>query len=212
MIRIGIDLGGTKIEAIALGPDGAELARERIKTPRNYAATLDAIAGLVARLEADLDAASRPGRIGIGHPGSLSPVTGHMRNANSTWLNGQPLQSDLEARLERPVRMANDADCFTLSEATDGAGLDSRVVFGVIIGTGVGGGISIEKQLLSGAQRIAGEWGHNPLPWPQPDECPGPNCWCGQSGCMETWLSGPGFARDHGMAAGGNADAREIAA
>lgn len=194
MIRIGLDLGGTKIEAIAMDRDGAILHRERIPTPRAYDASLAAIRDLVNRVE---DACGHTAAVGIGHPGSLSPANGLMRNANSTWLNDRPFFEDMARTLDRPLRLANDADCFALSEAVDGAGRDGHIVFGVILGTGVGGGIVIDKRLLSGAQRIAGEWGHNPLPWPQAHEVPGPRCWCGQRGCIETWLSGPGMAARH---------------
>ena len=207
MIRIGIDLGGTKTEGVAMSADGALLSRDRVPTPPDYATALDTIAALVARLEAG----HGPARIGIGHPGSVSPAGGRMRNANSQWLNGRPLGEDLEARLDRPVRLANDADCFALSEARDGAGAGHRIVFGVILGTGVGGGIVIEGKLLGGAQRIAGEWGHNPLPWPAPEEVPGPACWCGLNGCIETWLSGPGLAQDHANRTGETLAARDIA-
>jgi fructokinase len=194
-MRIGVDLGGTKIEAIALDQAGATLARHRIATPRgDYGATLEAITGLVAAIEAET---GTTGRIGIGTPGAISPFTGRLRNANSVWLNDRPLNLDLEACLGRPVRLANDADCFTLSEATDGAGRGATSVFGVIIGTGTGGGITIGSRLLAGPNAIAGEWGHNPLPWPRPDETPGPACYCGKQGCLETFLSGPGMAADH---------------
>ncbi|MEN8149234.1 MAG: ROK family protein [Planctomycetota bacterium] len=195
-MRVGIDLGGTKIEGIALGDDGAELFRERVPTPRDdYEGTLEAISGLVANAEA---ATGATGTVGIGLPGALSPATGRLKNANSVWLIGKPLDRDLADRLGRPVRLANDANCFALSEATDGAGAGARVVFGVIIGTGTGGGVVVSGRLLTGPNAIAGEWGHNPLPWPTDDERPGAECYCGQRGCIETWLSGPGFARDHG--------------
>jgi len=193
-VRIGIDLGGTKIEAITLGDDGSELIRRRVPTPRgDYGATLDAIANLVSEIEAD---AKMRGTIGIGMPGALSRVTGLVKNANSTWLIGKPLLQDLETQLGRAVRLANDANCFALSEATDGAGADAEIVFGVIIGTGVGGGVVVRGELLTGLNAIAGEWGHNPLPWPEDDEWPGPNCYCGRYGCIETFLSGPGLAAD----------------
>ncbi len=199
-MRIGIDLGGTKIEAIALDGAGATLARRRIDTPRDdYPATLSAIASLVVAMEAET---GERGSIGVGTPGSLSPFTGRMRNANSTWLNGQALDLDLTTALGRPVRLANDAYCFALSEATDGAGAGARSVFGVIIGTGTGGGVVIGGRLLAGPNRIAGEWGHNPLPWPQPDEIPGPECYCGKRGCIETFASGPGLAADFARASG----------
>ena len=194
-MRIGVDLGGTKIEAIALDGAGAVLARHRIAAPRgDYGATLEAIAGLIDAIES---AVGGPGSIGIGTPGALSPFTGRLRNANSVWLNDRRLDRDLADRLGRPVRLANDADCFALSEATDGAGRGAASVFGVIIGTGTGGGIVSGGRLLAGPNAIAGEWGHNPLPWPRPDESPGPACYCGKQGCIETFLSGPGLAADH---------------
>ncbi len=193
-MRIGVDLGGTKIEAIALSPAGAEITRRRVSTPRDYTASLDTIAGLVHELER---AASETGTVGVGIPGTLVPRTGLVKNANSVWLNGRPLGRDLEQRLGRPVRLMNDANCFALSEATDGAAAGAHVVFGVILGTGVGGGIVVEGQSLAGANLIAGEWGHNPLPWPAVEELPGPTCYCGKRGCVETWLSGPAFERDH---------------
>ncbi len=194
-MRIGIDLGGTKIAAVALDDQGRELARERVATPRgDYAGTIEAIAGLVATLDA---ATGKRGSVGIGMPGTISPATGKVKNANSTWLNGQPLDRDLAERLGRPVRLANDANCFALSEATDGAAAGARVVFGVILGTGVGGGLVVAGREITGPNGIAGEWGHNPLPWPAGDERPGPACYCGRSGCIETFLSGPGLAADH---------------
>ncbi|HVO13772.1 MAG TPA: ROK family protein [Alphaproteobacteria bacterium] len=195
-MRIGIDVGGTKIEAAALDRQGALHGRRRIPTPRgDYAATLDAIAGLVRALDAELGAEPP---VGLGIPGGISPATGLVKGANSTWLIGRPFDRDLEARLGRPVRIANDANCFALSEAVDGAGAGARVVFGVILGTGVGGGIAIDGRVLTGRNAIAGEWGHNPLPWPADDERPGPACYCGKRGCLETFLSGPGLARDAG--------------
>ncbi|BAO43580.1 ROK family protein [Thiolapillus brandeum] len=191
----GVDLGGSKIEAILLGGDGTELLRTRCPTPAgDYPATLKAIAALHRQME------TRAGRqlpLGLGTPGSLSPATGLMRNANSTCLNGHNLKADLEDLLNRPLRMANDADCFTLSEAVDGAGQGAPTAFGVIIGTGTGGGIAVHGHLLDGPNAIAGEWGHNPLPWPDRDELPGPGCWCGKQGCIETFLSGPGLAAEH---------------
>ncbi len=195
-LRIGIDLGGTKIEAIALGDEGAPLRRVRTKTPRDdYGAGLEAIAGLVGEIERDL---GRAGSVGLGIPGSLSPASGLVKNANSTWLIGRDIKADLEARLERPLRIANDANCLAVSEAVDGAAAGASLVFAVILGTGVGGGIAIESRPWVGPNAIAGEWGHNPLPWPRDDERPGPPCYCGRSGCIETFLSGPGLARDHG--------------
>ena len=187
--RIGIDLGGTKIEVAVLDPAGRFLLRERLPTPRgDYAGTLEAIASLVDRTLA-LAPGDTP--VGIGIPGAISPATGLVKNANSTWLNGRPLAADLGRRLSRAVRLQNDANCLAVSEAVDGAAAGAALVFAVIIGTGVGGGIAIDGRVLAGAHAIAGEWGHNPLPWPAPDEYPGPTCWCGRCGCVETWLSGP---------------------
>lgn len=199
-MRIGIDLGGTKIEGVALGDNGQESWRERVATPRgDYAATVDAVGQLVDRAEAALRVRTT---VGVGIPGAISPATGLVKNANSTWLNGRPLGVDLERRLRRPVRLANDANCFALSEAKDGAGGGAHVVFGVILGTGTGGGIVVDGHVLTGPDAIAGEWGHNPLPWPRPGEWPGPPCYCGRSGCIETYLSGPALARDHREATG----------
>jgi fructokinase len=190
-VRIGIDLGGTKIEAIALGDDGRELARRRVATPRHdYDATLDAIVALVGGIEQET---GRQGSVGVGMPGALSPATGLVKNANSTWLIGHAIDQDLARALRRPVRCANDANCFALSEATDGAAAGARVVFG----TGTGGGVVVDGRVLTGPNAIAGEWGHNPLPWPRDDERPGPACYCGKSGCIETFLSGPGLSRDY---------------
>jgi fructokinase len=197
--RIGIDLGGTKIEAVVLDPAGREVRRVRRATPRDYEGTLTALVDLVAALEPEAGAG---GSVGMGIPGTISPVTGMVKNANSTWLIGRPLDRDLEARLGRPVRIMNDANCFALSEATDGAGAGAEVVFGVILGTGVGGGIVVGGRPLAGAQLIAGEWGHNPLPWPGDDERPGPPCYCGHAGCMETFVSGPGMEKDHARTTG----------
>ncbi|MBK1668875.1 fructokinase [Rhodovibrio sodomensis] len=198
-MRLGIDLGGTKISALALDVDGCVRARRRIETPRgDYAATLSAIRGLVQALEDDLLAPGAPrARVGVGIPGTISPATGLVKNANSTWLIGKPLDRDLAAALDRPVRLANDADCFALSEACDGAGAGHSPVFGVILGTGVGGGIVIDRRLVTGANAIAGEWGHNPLPQLDDAERPGPACYCGRAGCIETFLSGPGLAQDY---------------
>jgi fructokinase len=199
-MRIGVDLGGTKIEAVALGEFGDVRARQRVATPRDdYDATLRAITDLVLDLEKETGAR---GTVGIGIPGALSPATGRVKNANSVWLNGQPLDRDLERRLERPLRFANDANCFALSEATDGAGAGARVVFGAILGTGCGGGIVVGGQVLTGPNAIAGEWGHNPLPWPEDAERPGPPCYCGKRGCLETFVSGPGLARDYAESRG----------
>ena len=200
MIYVGIDLGGTKIEIVALDESGHERARHRVATPAgDYEATLEAIAGLVRRVEAELGAT---GRVGIGTPGAVSRATGILKNSNSVCLIGRPLLKDLETLLDRPVRMANDANCFALSEARDGAALGAGVVFGVILGTGVGGGIVVHGRILTGRNAISGEWGHNPLPWPVDGESPGPRCYCGKRGCIETFLSGPGLARDHIRAAG----------
>ena len=191
-IRIGVDLGGTKIEAVALAADGTIGWRERVATPKLSAeAIYDAIMGLVQRCEATLNAAAT---IGIGTPGSLSPKTGLLRGSNTVVLNGQPVKEALEKRLKREVRIANDANCFALSEAVDGAGKGAASVFGVILGTGVGGGVVINSKIVNGLHAIAGEWGHNPLPWPGADELPGRRCYCGKLGCIETWLSGPGIA------------------
>lgn len=193
--RIGIDLGGTKIEGVALADNGQEAARIRIDAPRNdYGLTLDAIAALVDELSA-MTACAQP--IGVGIPGAISPKSGLVKNANSTWLIGHPLDRDLAAQLDRPVRLANDANCFALSEAIDGAAEGHECVFGVILGTGVGAGLVIDGRAIGGRNAIAGEWGHNPLPWPQTEELPGPACYCGKHGCIETFLSGPGLAADH---------------
>ena len=193
--RIGIDLGGTKIEGAAIDACGSVRFRHRVATPaQDYRETINAIIDLVSTTEQEIGATPP---VGIGIPGAVSPATGLIKNANSTWLIGRPLQRDLERALGRPTRLANDANCFALSEATDGAGAAAETVFGVILGTGVGGGIAIRRQILVGANAIAGEWGHNPLPWPTPDEVPGPPCWCGRSGCLETFLSGPALAADH---------------
>jgi len=194
-LRIGIDLGGTKVEAIALDPSGRELARLRAPTPAgDYPGTLAVIADMVAALESRT---GEIGSVGVGIPGILSPATGVVKNANSTMLIGRPLDQDLEAVLGRPVRLANDANCFAVSEAADGAGAGHHVVFGVILGTGVGGGVVVGGRILTGRNAVAGEWGHNPLPWPGDDERPGPPCYCGKRGCIESFLSGPGLARDY---------------
>jgi fructokinase len=209
-LRLGIDLGGTKIAGIALERGGSVAAEHRMASPRHdYAATLDAIRETVARLES---AAGAQGTIGIGMPGSLAPGTGLVQNANSTWLNGRPFARDLEAHLGRPVRLANDANCFALSEAVDGAGAGAPSVFGVILGTGCGGGLVFRGTLIDGPLGIAGEWGHNPLPWAGPDEHPGPQCWCGRLGCMETWVSGPALEADHTRATGERLASEAIAA
>jgi len=210
-MRIGIDLGGTKIEGIVMGPGSQVLRRERVPTPRgDYDAALAAIAQLVRSLEGAL---GRGGlAVGIGHPGSLSPVSGRLRNSNSTWMNDRPLKQDLERALGREVRMANDANCFALSEASDGAAAGAHCVFGVILGTGCGGGVVVGGHVLEGHNGVGGEWGHNPLPWPRPewDEVPGPRCWHGGIGCQETWISGSGMARDHRHVTGEALAAEEI--
>jgi len=193
--RIGIDLGGTKIELVVLDDAGCERWRRRVATPQgDYAGTLHAIAALVDEAERVTGAGAR---VGIGTPGSPSPRDGRIRNANSTCLNGQALQQDLEALLRRPIRLANDANCLAMSEAADGAGAGARTVFAAILGTGVGGGIVVDGKLLVGANAVAGEWGHNPLPLPDADDLPLPPCYCGRAGCIETYLSGPGLAADH---------------
>lgn len=209
MIRAGIDLGGTKIEAIALDDNGQMLAQKRISTPDSYDASLRAISDLVGDLETR---SGRIDRVGVGHPGSASPENGLIRGANSTWLNGRDFHADLSAVLDRHLRLANDADCFAMSEATDGAGAAYHTVFGVILGTGVGGGIVINGQLHSGAQNIAGEWGHTALPRLGRDEFPGPACWCGQLSCVESWLSGPAVVADHARRTGRQADCAAILA
>ena len=208
-LRMGIDLGGSKIEGIVLARDGAVLVRERVPTPQgDYAATVSAVCALVTRLEQH---AGEPCSVGIGMPGSASRATGLVKNSNSVCLNDRPLHADLEQRLQRPLRFANDADCFALSEASDGAAAGQRCVFGVIVGTGTGAGIVVHGRLLDGPNGIAGEWGHNPLPWPSAGELPGPLCYCGTHGCIETWLSGPGLSRDYSAAGGEPADAMVIA-
>jgi fructokinase len=209
-LALGIDLGGSKIEIIALDEQGAVLLRRRRPSPRgSYRATLDAIRELVAGVEADLGAR---GTVGFGTPGAISPATGLLKNSNSTWLNGKPLDRDLAEVLERPIALANDADCLALSEATDGAAAGAATVFAVILGTGVGGGLAVHGKVLAGPNAIAGEWGHNPLPWPEPHELPGPPCYCGLAGCIETWLSGPGLARDYRHHAGVERDPPTIVA
>jgi fructokinase len=216
-LRIGIDLGGTKIEGLVLDEAGGELVRRRIPTPRgDYAAIIRAIAGFVRELEAQTGAGpAEKGLtpVGVGIPGALSPSTGLVRNANTTEINGHPLDRDLSAALAREVRVENDANCFALSEATDGTGQGARVVFGVIIGTGVGGGLVVDGRLVTGRHRIGGEWGHNPLPWPSVEEARNaPPCFCGKCGCIETFVSGPAFARDHESETGRRLRAEEIIA
>jgi fructokinase len=209
-MRIGIDLGGTKIEALAIDRDGKELLRHRVDTPQgDYDATIATMAALVERIEAEL---RRTGTVGAGIPGCISGVSRVVKNANSTWLNGKPLDRDLCAALGREVRVANDANCLAISEATDGAAAGKRVVFGVILGTGCGGGIAVHGQVHDGPNGIAGEWGHNPLPWMLPEELPGPACYCGKHGCLETWISGTGVAQDHKRVTGRELTTREIVA
>jgi fructokinase len=209
MLRIGIDLGGSKIELVALEASGQVLLRRRRPTPKgDYQATLRAIGDMVAAAESDL---GRKASVGIGIPGAESFSDGRIKNANSTWLIGQTLRLDLEALLQREVRLANDANCFALSEAVDGAGRGAEVVFGVILGTGVGGGVVVHRRALAGANRIAGEWGHNPLPLPDEESLPPAPCYCGRSGCVETWLSGPGLSDDHWRHCGQSLSAEEIA-
>jgi fructokinase len=208
-LRIGIDLGGTKIEGLALGDDGREIERRRVAAPRgSYEHTIRAIVELVTTIEASI---KQKATVGVGIPGSTSPATGLIKNANSTWLIGHPLAEDLSRALGRPVRLANDANCFALSEAADGAAAGASVVFGVIIGTGTGGGLVVNGQIVVGANAIAGEWGHNPLPSPEDDERPGPPCYCGRSGCIETYLSGPALARDYIARGGDDLSAADVA-
>jgi fructokinase len=208
-MRIGIDLGGTKIEGIAIADDGSQRVRRRIAAPQgDYEATLTAIVDLVHDIERGCD---HRGTVGVGIPGTLSPATGLVKNSNSTWLIGRPLADDLPRRLERPVRFANDANCFALSEATDGAAAGAAIVFGVIVGTGTGGGVVRNGQVVTGANAIAGEWGHNPMPAPRDDERPGPLCYCGRNGCIEMFLSGPALARDFAGRTGRAIAAEEIA-
>jgi fructokinase len=209
LIRIGVDLGGTKTEIIALDERRTELLRRREATPAgDYDGTIALLARLVRETEIEV---GKRGSVGVGAPGSLSPATGRMRNSNSTCLNGRALKSDLERALGREIRLSNDANCFALSEAVDGAGRASSITFGVILGTGVGGGVVVNGHVLSGATSIAGEWGHNALPWPRADELPGRTCYCGKAGCIETFLSGPGLAEDHLAATGKRSTAEEIA-
>ena len=208
--RIGIDLGGTKIEAAAIDREGRITVRRRTATPSgDYDATVTAMAALVHGIEAEL---GRGLSVGVGIPGTAIPGTGLIKNANSTWLIGRPLGRDLETALDRPIRLANDANCFALSEASDGAATGCANVFGVILGTGVGGGVVIDGRIVVGANAIAGEWGHNPLPWPRADELPGSPCYCGRCGCIETFLSGPGLAADHRRHGGGKIPGEQIAA
>ena len=208
-MRIGVDLGGTKTESIAIDDAGIERARLRVPTPSgSYDAIVACIVGLVRDTEARI---GQTGSVGIGIPGAVSPATGLVKNANTVALIGHPLDRDLARALGKPVRIANDANCFVLSEASDGAGAGARVVFGVIVGTGTGGGVVVEGKLLTGPHAIAGEWGHNPLPWPRDDERPGPPCYCGKCGCIETFLAGPSLTRDHRLHTGETCDANDIA-
>ena len=200
MIRFGVDFGGTKIEAAALDGDGHFVARVRKPNPGNYDEALEVVADLL--VDAECMAGVKAGRLGMGVPGSISPRTGLIRNANSVYLNGRPFEQDLIARLERPVRLANDANCLALSEAADGAGAGQGVVFAAILGTGCGGGLVVDGRIIEGRNGIAGEWGHTPLPWPTPEEYPGPACWCGRKGCLENWIAGPAFSRDAGHPTG----------
>ena len=209
-LRFGIDLGGTKIELAALDAAGVVRLRRRVATPAgDYAATVEGVGALVDSAERELACRAS---VGVATPGALSLVDGRIKNANSTWLNGRPLREDLERRLARPVRLANDANCFALSEAVDGAASGASIVFGVILGTGVGGGLVFDRRVVTGANAIAGEWGHNPLPAPEPADHPLPLCYCGRRGCVETFLSGPGLSADHAHVAGGRLAADEIAA
>jgi predicted NBD/HSP70 family sugar kinase len=209
-MRLGVDLGGTKVELIALDGDGRELLRRRVATPQgDYLATLETVVALIRDAETVLGA---QGSVGVGTPGAVSHDTGRLKNSNSVCLNDRPIQDDLERLLERPVRIANDANCFALSEAVDGSGSGHAVVFGVIIGTGTGAGVVVNGQVLEGVNGIAGEWGHNPLPWSRDEERPGPPCYCGKRGCIETFLSGPGLARDHALGTDGAKDVPDIVA
>lgn len=208
-VRIGVDLGGTKIEAAAFDDAGTQVSRRRVDTPRSYEATIAAIVEIVAAVESE---AGRTGTVGVGMPGVPSPRTGLVKNANSTWLIGRAFPHDLRAALGREVRCANDANCLAVSEARDGAGAGARTVFAAILGTGVGGGVVIDGRLVEGASGVAGEWGHNPLPWAAGDERPGPACYCGRHGCIETWLSGPALARDHALTTGETLSASDVAA
>ncbi len=210
MLRIGVDLGGTKIEAVALAADGSIAARQRLASPRHdYEATLAAVCDLVWTVESRTG--GRGSSVGIGIPGTISPASGLIKNANSTWIIGRALDRDLELALGRPVRLANDANCLALSEAVDGAAAGAEVVFGVILGTGIGGGLVVRGRVITGANAVAGEWGHNPLPWPEPAELPGAECYCGKRGCIETFLSGPGLARDHKLATGQDLEPAQLA-
>ena len=207
-MRIGIDLGGTKIEALAIDETGSELARYRVDTPRDdYHATIESMVDLVGQLERETGSQAS---VGAGIPGSISRITGLVKNSNSTWLNGRPLHKDFSLALGREVRVANDANCLAVSEATDGAAAGERVVYGVILGTGCGGGVAIQGRVHPGPNGVAGEWGHNPLPWMSSEECPGPACYCGKNGCLEMWVSGTGIALDHRNVTGKRQTTKEI--
>jgi len=209
-IRIGVDLGGTKIEFVALEPDGHELHRHRVPTPHNdYDGTVRAVKEGVEKIEAGL---SRSGTVGVGIPGTISQITHMVKNANSTWMNGRPFDRDLSTALHREVRCANDANCLAVSEATDGAGAGQRVVFAVILGTGCGGGLAIDGRVHNGRNGVAGEWGHTTLPWMRPEEYPGPECFCGYRGCIETWISGTGLEADYARATKTKLKGKEIIA
>ena len=209
-MRLGIDLGGTKIAAVVLDADNSVRWERRVPTPRGeYRGTIEAIASLVETAERELAVSCS---VGLGIPGAISPATGRIKNANSTWLNGQPLREDLERRLSRPLRFQNDANCLAMSEAHDGAAAGASVVFGVILGTGTGGGVVVRGEVVTGANAIGGEWGHNSLPWPDADERPGPACYCGRTGCIETFLSGPGLAADYVRRGGAARSGEEIVA
>jgi fructokinase len=211
MLRIGVDVGGTKIEAVALDEDGRELGRKRVDTPRgDYDGTIAVITTLVEAVE--WLAGGGRAHVGVGHPGWIVPATGLLARANSTWMNGRPFGKDVTAALGRPCRFTNDANCLAVSEATDGAAAGKRVVFGVILGTGVGGGVVVDGRVIDGANGIGGEWGHNPLPWPRDDERPGPSCFCGKTGCVEQFLAGPGLAADHRRVTGQVLTGRAIVA
>jgi fructokinase len=208
-MRLGVDVGGTKIEIIAIDEEGREVLRKRVATPASgYDDTIGAIGNLVRDAETKL---AHFGTVGVAIPGTLSARTGLVKNANSTSLIGHPIDRDLAEILRRPVRVANDANCFTLSEATDGAAMSREVVFGIIAGTGIGGGICVNRRLIAGAHLIAGEWGHNPLPSARPDESPGPPCYCGRNGCIESWISGPALARQFAQRSDRKLSAAEIA-
>jgi fructokinase len=209
VIQIGIDFGGTKIEAAALDDTGGFLKRIRTPNPGAYNAAIATVCTLVSDIEKEIGG---PGTVGIGVPGSISPVNGFMRNANSTYLNGRPFREDLSRALGREIQLANDANCLALSEVVDGAAKGARIVFGVILGTGCGGGLVINGKLLEGSNGIAGEWGHNPLPWQEADETPGPRCWCGKLGCLEYWISGTGLQRDYFERTGAKLNGKQIIA